>query len=133
MKNKKLILGAVGLIIVAIIIITTFGYVINNYSTNNNTKLTNNSNTSNFSNTTNQSKEISNNKDKKVSYSSYCKICGAGLSSSEANNEYTQGKTCLKCAKNEYYQTEKGSKYANKKLGVEPAEEIYTESYEYYE
>ena len=54
----------------------------------------------------------------------YCAICGRALSYSEANNEYTQGKVCLDCAKNPYYYTDEGSQYANGKL-----EEAYPESY----
>ena len=46
----------------------------------------------------------------------YCAICGRALSSSEANNEFTQGKVCDDCARNPYYQTEEGAAYANQKL-----------------
>lgn len=46
----------------------------------------------------------------------YCAICGRALTYSEANNEHTQGKVCLDCANNPYYQTGEGAQYANEKL-----------------
>lgn len=46
----------------------------------------------------------------------YCAVCGNALTSSEANNEYTQGKVCHNCANNPYYQTGEGAQYANQKL-----------------
>lgn len=56
----------------------------------------------------------------------YCAVCGKALTSSEANNEYTQGKVCLSCANNPYYQSGEGAEYANKKLA-----EAYPEDYEW--
>ena len=56
----------------------------------------------------------------------YCAICGRALSSSEANNEFTQGKVCGDCARNPYYQTEEGAAYANQKLY-----EAYPDEYEW--
>lgn len=56
----------------------------------------------------------------------YCAICGNALTYSEAHSEYTQGKVCSSCAKNPYYQTEEGSKYANQKLA-----EAYPDEYEW--
>lgn len=56
----------------------------------------------------------------------YCAICGKALTYSEAHHEYTQGKVCSNCAKNPYYQTEEGSRYANQKLA-----EAYPDEYEW--
>lgn len=46
----------------------------------------------------------------------YCAICGRALSSSEAGDEFTQGKVCHDCAANPYYQSGEGAEYANQKL-----------------
>ena len=56
----------------------------------------------------------------------YCAICGRALSASEASNEYTQGKVCMDCAKNPYYQSGEGARYANQKLF-----EAYPDEYEW--
>lgn len=56
----------------------------------------------------------------------YCAICGRALSSSEASDEFTQGKVCADCARNPYYQTEEGAQYANQKLF-----ETYPDEYEW--
>lgn len=56
----------------------------------------------------------------------YCAICGRALSASEAGDEYTQGKVCSSCARDPYYQSGEGARYANEKLI-----ESYPEDYEW--
>ncbi|WP_409200778.1 hypothetical protein [Methanobrevibacter sp. DSM 116169] len=129
-KNIKILIGVIAVVIVLLVLVVASGFIFNNDTdtTNNSTINITNNNTTNLTvNNTVENKATEESVEKTV-YSAYCMICGAGLSTAEANDWYNQGKVCMDCANNPYYHTEEGSKYANEKLGYDSSDNLESSS-----
>ena len=127
---KKMDKRIITLLAIIAILSVALGYVmINNQETPepvvNNTTAVNNTTVKNATLEESETETASSENTESGQYG-YCAICGRALTSSEANHEITQGKVCLDCANNPYYQTDEGAKYANEKLF-----EAYPDEYEW--
>lgn len=114
------------MLVIIVILAAALGYaIIITHHGDNPKPIANNTTTNNTAaNNTTEDQTVSQSSSSSSGQYGYCAICGKALTYSEAHSEFTQGKVCSACAKNPYYQTEEGSKYANKKL-----EEAYPDEY----
>lgn len=115
MNKKTAIVLVIAIAVIVVAVVTSFT-LINDSSHENITAVNNTTNITNVTNVSEVTEKTDVSTNKNSGAHGYCAICGAALSASEANNEYTQGKVCMSCAKNPYYQTSPGSDYANQKL-----------------
>lgn len=118
MERDKIII--IALVAVIAILAVCFGYMATSHHEApkpviNNTTQTNNTTVKNATLEESQAQEASSENSESGQYG-YCAICGKALTASEANHEITQGKVCIDCANNPYYQTDAGADYANRKL-----------------
>ncbi|MDO5848436.1 MAG: hypothetical protein Q4P18_02780 [Methanobrevibacter sp.] len=115
MNKKTGIAILISVIVIAMALCASFVILTGNAESKNANVANNTTNVT--ENITNVTEDISSGSSSKNSGAyGYCAICGAALSASEANDDYTQGKVCRSCAKNPYYQSSPGSDYANQKL-----------------